>query len=115
MSQCSWMSEGERCRFPGTMTDATTGTDRWLCPHHYRSPGMAAGHEIVQRSIRWSQLPNAAEAWVEARRKQVYGMGDNPVVARLRAQIEAHRAGRPARIASSRLGLEDRDDDEAAA
>lgn len=103
MSQCTWMSNGDQCQFPGTMADATTGTDRWFCAYHMRSPGMADGHEIVERSKRWAALKNPAEAWVAARRKQVYGSGDNPMVARLRAQLADREAGRTVGIASSRL------------
>jgi hypothetical protein len=110
MSQCAWMSDGERCRFPGTMAEATTGTDRWFCAHHFRSPGMAAGREIVQRSLRWDALPNKAEAWVEARRKQVYGEGDPPAVRKLREQIAAHGRGERVGIASSRLQREPGED-----
>lgn len=111
MSQCSWISDGDQCEFPGTMSEGLKGDGRWLCPHHFRADRVT-GAEIVERSKRWAALPNRAEAWVEARRKQVYGKGDNPMVARLRAQLDAAKAGRQVGIASSRLRLSGEDERE---
>lgn len=114
MSECNWISDGRQCRFPGIFAESTTGSDRWLCPYHHRAPDQADGREIVERSHRWAALPNRAEAYLEVRRRQVYGEGDPPEVARLRAQIAAHQAGRTVGILSSRLMREPGEDREAA-
>ena len=115
MSECSWISDGRQCRFPGIFSESTTGSDRWHCPYHRRSPDQAEGREIVERSHRWAALPNRAEAYLEVRRRQVYGEGDPPEVARLRGQIAAHAAGRSVGILSSRLMREPGADEREAA
>lgn len=94
MSACSWVSNGEQCRFPGSMSDGLKGDGRWFCALHFRSKDdPIACDEIVQRSLRWELLPNRAEAWVAMRRKEVYG-GESPTVKALREQIAEHMAKR---------------------
>lgn len=102
MSRCDWASDGEQCAFPGTLSDSILGGGRWLCPHHARCDDQATGAEIVARSKRWEAMPNRAEAWVESSRASVYG-AESHAVKRLREQMAAHRGGRPAGIASTRL------------
>ena len=90
MSRCTWTAtNGEPCRFPGTLSDGLKGDGRWMCPHHFRSNDQAASDEIVARSIRWSEMPNRQDAWIESRRRQVYGDTVPPLVARLREILAA--------------------------
>lgn len=118
MSRCCWISDGEQCEFPGTMSDTVTGGDRWYCAMHRHCPDQFTGREIVDRSKRWVTLPNKAEAWVAARRAEVYRTGDNPAVAAIRAKL---KAGDPATKAPLSKWLPYRsrdpgqDDEEAAA
>ena len=87
-SQCEFVSNGQQCRFPASMSLGTLGDGRWFCALHHRGPTQAEAAEIVERSLRWDKLPNKAEAWIKMRRAEVYGKGDNPMVAALRKQIE---------------------------
>lgn len=87
MSRCCWISDGEQCEFPGSMSESVTGGDRWYCAHHFRNKGQATGAEIVERSQRWARLPNRVEAWNEARAAEVYSGVDNPTVAAIRARL----------------------------
>lgn len=114
MSRCDWTADGEQCEFPGTMSDSILGGGRWLCPHHARCDDQHAGREIVARSKRWAAMPNRAEAWNGSRKASVYG-SESPTVKRLRAQIEAHRAGKSVGIVSSRIFREPGQDEEQAA
>ena len=93
MSACSWISNGEQCRFPGTMSDGLKGDGRWLCPFHHRTSDMVMADEIVERSKRWEAMPNRAEAWVAARKREVYA-GESPTVKALREKMAAHAAKR---------------------
>lgn len=114
MSACSWLSNGIQCEFPGTMSDSILGGGRWLCPHHNRGVDQESGAEIVHRSHRWAAMPNRAEAWVESRIGAVYA-GESPAVKRLRAQIDAHMAGKRSGIASSRIFRNPGEDEDLAA
>lgn len=114
MSRCDWTADGEQCEFPGTMSEATTGGGRWLCPHHSRCDDQITGREIVSRSKRWAAMPNRADAWVESRKASVYA-GESPTVKRIREQIEARRQGKPIGIVSSRIFRQPGDDEEIAA
>lgn len=90
MSACTWnSSHGEQCRFPGTLSAGLKGDGRWMCPHHFRGPDRQQADELVASSIRWSELPDRAQAWNDARRKQVYGDAFPPAIAKLREEIAA--------------------------
>lgn len=97
MSVCSWLSNGEQCRFPGSISEAVKGDGRWLCALHYRSKDdPVLSDEIVSRSLKWETLPNRAEAWVEMRRREVYST-ESPTVAAIRQQMAEHAAKRGTR------------------
>lgn len=87
MSRCCWTSDGEQCEFPGSMSDAVQGSDRWYCPHHFRGKDPFIAAEIVERSKRWARMPNRERAWNDSRTSEVYSGVDNPTVAAIRSRL----------------------------
>jgi hypothetical protein len=51
--QCEWVSGSERCRFPGAISDNTTGAGPYWCCAHYGCSDGALGAAIVERSRRY--------------------------------------------------------------
>ena len=47
--QCEWNTDGERCRYAGTMSHST-GPGNWLCRHHWSCRDAIEGTTIVAAS-----------------------------------------------------------------
>lgn len=47
---CSWLSNGERCRYPGSLGHTTRGDGRWYCRGHFRCDDQEEGRRIVIES-----------------------------------------------------------------
>ncbi|HRK94939.1 MAG TPA: hypothetical protein PK694_01340 [Rhodospirillales bacterium] len=93
MSACTYVANGEPCRFPGTKSDGLKGDGRWRCAYHDRCDDQATGERIVEASKRWFAMPNRIDAWHTKRRAEVYS-SESPWVLKLRDEIAAHRASR---------------------
>ena len=67
-SQCDWEADGQRCRYPGSMSTNLGCTGPWYCRLHYgeRNPIFAA--QIVQASMDY-QHPTADDMTAEARNR----------------------------------------------
>jgi len=50
-SQCEWVADGERCRYPGSISRHTNGHGPWYCGAHDRCGGGALGAQIVTASL----------------------------------------------------------------
>lgn len=48
---CSWESNGQRCRYPGTVTRSTLGSDRWYCVGHATADDPVIAGRMVDESI----------------------------------------------------------------
>lgn len=51
--QCSWVSGGERCNYPGTHSHSTTGSSTWFCSAHLNCTNPVSGAEIVDSSRKY--------------------------------------------------------------
>lgn len=94
--RCQWSTAGTRsmrCMCPATMS-----TSKFCVFHRH------ADEVDVHGVVAWSQ-DATAEEYLERVSAFTYRR-PSPHVERLRAQIEAHRGGKPVGIASSRLGLD---------
>ena len=47
---CAWLANGKRCRFPGSITNSTLGSDRWYCRFHFMLKHGSTGAEVVEQS-----------------------------------------------------------------
>lgn len=59
-SQCEWRANGERCRFPGTISSNTNGHGPWYCAGHDGCRDPLMGAAIVDRSLGY-RPPTVAE------------------------------------------------------
>jgi hypothetical protein len=46
--QCAYVSsDGTRCRYPGSMTISTTGSDIWFCRSHFAEKGTRYADDVA--------------------------------------------------------------------
>lgn len=74
--QCDWETEGQRCRFPGSVSHSVTGGGPWYCAGHARSSDLRSAARIVRESMSWRSMSRdeadamhavQVEAWLEER------------------------------------------------
>lgn len=92
--RCEWTA-GSVQGYTRCMCPATLSTSRFCVFHRHADEVDAAG------IVAWSQEATAED--FIARAKAFTYRNESPTVRRLRAQIEAHKAGNPVGILSSRL------------
>lgn len=73
---CSYVSNGEACRYPGTISHETNGEGRWLCSLHY---------DAAMGSAYASQIVTASRSYAHPTRQTTEGEFD----AKVRAWIAA--------------------------
>jgi hypothetical protein len=56
--QCSWESDGMRCRYPGSMTSSTQSDSdtKWFCSSHFGCIDPRGGASIVEASRDYKRL-----------------------------------------------------------
>jgi hypothetical protein len=76
---CEWEASGERCRFPGTMSNATNGSGPWFCQAHFFCHNGGDGARIVDasRTYRHETIPER--------------------IARYHREADVRHAGKPAK------------------
>jgi len=50
-SQCEWVADGERCRYPGSISRHVNGHGPWYCGAHDRCGSGPLGAQIVEASF----------------------------------------------------------------
>jgi len=59
-SQCEWIADGQRCRYPGSSSSNTKGHGPWYCTAHAGSlllhDGPVVAAQIVERSMNYRHL-----------------------------------------------------------
>lgn len=50
--RCSWVADGERCHYPGSISPSTRGEGPWFCAAHFSCRDGAEGAQIVEQSKR---------------------------------------------------------------
>lgn len=63
-NRCAWNANGERCRYPGTLSHSTLGQGPWYCAGHSRCTEHGRGEQIIAASLR--QWPDAGDYTTEA-------------------------------------------------
>ena len=58
---CAFEYMGRRCRYPGTITESTTGGARWFCGGHFRAKDQAERMRIFHASFQYAPAPTAPE------------------------------------------------------
>jgi hypothetical protein len=56
-SQCEWLSDGERCRYPGSISRHTNGHGPWYCSAHDLCLTGMDGAQIVEASRNYRHRP----------------------------------------------------------
>jgi hypothetical protein len=64
--RCEWTANGERCRYPGSLTTNTRAGGPWYCGPHFRCKDPIAGLDILEASRDY--VPETEEEIMEARR-----------------------------------------------
>ena len=96
--QCSWLSRGERCNYPGAHSHNTTGGGPWYCGAHDTCKNPVLGSDIVEASRKYRpvnsmvKLQAEMQEW-EARQRLVYHLpkGGRGWAQRLKVLIDAGR------------------------
>ena len=56
-AQCEWEADGERCRYPGSISRHTNGHGPWYCSAHDVCATGVLGAQIVEASRNYKHLP----------------------------------------------------------
>jgi hypothetical protein len=66
---CDWNANGERCRFPGTISPSTNGENaQWFCSQHFGCSDPVVGADVLHASMDYKH-PTRAELEDEQQRQ----------------------------------------------
>jgi hypothetical protein len=52
-TRCAWNINGDRCRYPGTISGSTNGGGPWYCSEHFSVSDVRTGAALVGESVRY--------------------------------------------------------------
>ena len=63
---CAYQENQLRCRYPGAISNGTTGQGPWFCRIHARDRGSMIASQVLRASQRWESKPAADDfTWLE--------------------------------------------------
>jgi hypothetical protein len=64
---CAYQERQVRCRFPGAISDGTTGHGAFYCRIHARERGTMIAHQCLDKSQTWNRYATEAEntGWID--------------------------------------------------
>lgn len=63
--QCSWVTNGERCNYPGAHSHNTSGGGPWYCGAHDSCTNPVLGADIVEASRKYSPINSLMKLQLE--------------------------------------------------